>query len=305
MSKAKIHVVYDGDAVRGGSMDVMALAPALLSIGELFQRANKIINGDQAEVTVHVKSDFQKGSFGCDLEVVQTILSQAKSLFGSDDYKAAKEIIAVLFGGGSLYGLLRWLKGKKEESTTTLENGNIKIEITGGGNNSIEVKPQVFNLYQDKNVRESIKGALGPLKQQGIDVFEVRTDEKIIERVVKEEVEYFFVEKEGEIPQMEQIIPESTRVAALEIFRLSFKEENKWVFSDGSGGNINAAIVDEEFWEKLNKREITFGKGDTLKVSIQTKTFHKSGQLHTEHTILKVLAIISPKQLDLFKTQEN
>ena len=84
--------------------------------------------------------------------------------------------------------------------------------------------------------------------------------------------------------------------------RLSFKAENKWVFSDGSGGTINASIQDEEFWLKMDRHEVTFGKGDNLKVLISTKTFQSAkGKIETEHTIIKVLEIIPPPQMKLFE----
>ena len=38
------------------------------------------------------------------------------------------------------------------------------------------------------------------------------------------------------------IVPENTRTTVLEIVRLSFKKENKWVFSDGAGGIRSARL---------------------------------------------------------------
>jgi hypothetical protein len=303
MSKAQIYVIYDGEAVREGSMDVLDLAPALLAMGELCQRANKVINGGESEVSVHVKADFQRGSFGVELEVIQTFLVQAKGLLLGDDLKAAKEIIYILFGSGSVIGLYKWLKGRKEKEAKPLEDGNIRIQVQGDGNNSIEINHNVYKVFKDTQVQKAVDGVLKPLRrEEGIDKFEVRTDNQIIERVDKEEAKQLASENDDiDDDSLETtIVPDTSRIAALEIVKLSFKDDNKWVFSDGSGGTINADIADEEFLDKLNKREVLFGKGDTLKVKILTKTSEKGGKLHTTHTITKVEKIIPPEQLKLF-----
>lgn len=50
MSKASLKVIYDGEAVQLGSMDVVDLAPSLLAVGHLFRRANEIVNGPEAKI---------------------------------------------------------------------------------------------------------------------------------------------------------------------------------------------------------------------------------------------------------------
>ena len=150
----------------------------------------------------------------------------------------------------------------------------------------------------------AIRIARRPLQQPGIERFEVKEQDHPIETVQREEVASFLLEQDEaeSIQQGEQIIPENIRKAALEIVRLSFKKDNKWVFSDGSGGTFPAAIKDDEFWDKVTRREFRFGKGDTLKVSLQTTTFHVQGKLRTEYTIIQVLGVITPEQLNLFQS---
>ena len=78
MSEARIQIVYDGDALKDGEMDVRQLAPALLPIGDLLESANKALNDDSATVSVRVRSDFKQGSFEIDFVVVQSLAEQAK-----------------------------------------------------------------------------------------------------------------------------------------------------------------------------------------------------------------------------------
>ena len=48
-------------------MDVRDLATALVAIADLFNAANREINGDLAELRVEVSASFKAGSFGIDL----------------------------------------------------------------------------------------------------------------------------------------------------------------------------------------------------------------------------------------------
>ena len=63
MSRESIALVYDGDAVRAGTMDVKELAPALLSIGELFQDASLVLNGAKALSFGSRKRELPPGRF--------------------------------------------------------------------------------------------------------------------------------------------------------------------------------------------------------------------------------------------------
>src|SRR5437016_4159179 len=106
------HVVYDGDALVEGSMDVKDFAPALLALGEIVQEANRLFNGDRARIEVHVESEFERGSFGLKLGLLLTAYQQVAGFFGPDPLTGAKEIaeyIGLATGTKpSLLALVKW-----------------------------------------------------------------------------------------------------------------------------------------------------------------------------------------------------
>jgi len=72
-SQESVQLVFFGDAVKGGTMDVRYLGPALLSFGQLLDRANVVLNGDRAEVSVRIRANLHKSSFEIDFDLVQNI----------------------------------------------------------------------------------------------------------------------------------------------------------------------------------------------------------------------------------------
>ncbi len=115
MSTATARIAYDGEAVREGLMDVRDLAPALLEISALCDRANDLLNGDKAKISVNVRADFKTGSFAIDLDVVQKVFEHVKELlFGqaAQDAKYILEILGISAGGGVI-ALYKWFRGKR------------------------------------------------------------------------------------------------------------------------------------------------------------------------------------------------
>lgn len=296
MSTASIEVAYDGPVLTTGMMDVRELAPALLAIGDLCQDANKLLNGDQAQVAVHVKAEFETGSFHINLEVIQTLATQAKSFLLGDNVAAATQLASLLgFLGGAGVGLIKlvkWINGRQVTKVEPDQVGNVTLHIN---NSTITVSQSVVKLYNSGEVRKSLEGALKPLERPGIDKFEVRHGDKVIESINKEEYEHF----RAKTADVEQPLTEENRIAHLEVIKPSFQENLKWTLSDGDG-TVNADMGDKDFLEKLNRREVGFVKGDVLKVEMQTKSWHSMNGLRTERRITKVLEVIpAPRQIPL------
>ncbi len=273
-SRESIQIRFQGPALDAGSMDVRELAPALLALGELLQSASKAAYGEKSLVSVSVKAT-EKGSFSVDLEVAQSIYEATKSFLQGEDYATAKELCELLFGGGvagvSLIKVIKWLRGRKPTNLTRISNGNIKIEVSG---ESVEVKPQIVQIFNDIGVQRALPNVISPVRADGIDRLSIMRGNTEVEFVTKGDIVYFDPEVYEEIDSPPE--SESERTAAFEVVTLSFRERYKWRFTDGDAV-FTADIEDESFFERVQSGKVVFGKGDILRVKLKTKTVRTGG----------------------------
>lgn len=289
MSKSSFHVLYDGPALVNHEMSVRDLAPALLALGDMLDEANSALNDARAKVTVQVRASFKTGCFGIELDVVQSLIQQAHSLFGNESIASAKELLEwvglVCTGTGtavvSLLKFLKWLRGRKIKLVTLLENGNMKVMV---GEDSIEVEEKVIALYRRTKLRQALEDVLKPLDKDGIDEFAV-TD--------KAQSERFLVIKKNEVGHFKAPIPEPEKLGEeevimnLQLVTVAFREDNKWRFSDGSS-TFYAQVLDQEFLNQVQSNE-PFAKGDILKARLNRIQLLSGEDMKTEYRLLQVL----------------
>jgi hypothetical protein len=289
-------ISYDGDALREHTMDVRDLAPALLSLGQLFEESNRVLNDTKVSVKLQIRAH-EAGSFEISFQLIQSIASQLSNFLNNDFVTSAinlKELILMGSGGfGGLYFLVKKLKGKRPEKISPSNTkGMVTIKHEGI---SFEVPSELLKLYQDVAVRTAIQKTLQPLQKEGVDVFQIKEDKTVIERIEKKDYEYFIV------PTIEnEKITETEQTVAFSIVSLAFKEENKWRLWDGSN-TLNVLIRDNEFLGKVENNNISFSKGDILICQLKTIQWQTPEGLKMEHEIIKVVEHkTAAQQLKLF-----
>ena len=148
-------------------MDVKDLAPALLSLGQAFDRANSLLNGNKATINLHIKALSPGGSFDIALILCQA-LQGASDVISWDWLTSAVSLREVLIGTPTgvlgLVMLIKQLKGQKPKQTET-KNG-IVFEAD---NIKITVSKEVAKLFNDKITRDLLEGVVRPLQRPGIE----------------------------------------------------------------------------------------------------------------------------------------
>jgi hypothetical protein len=296
-SEADLCVAYDGDALKDHLIDVRDLAPALLGLGQLFEEANRVLNGDRATVSVRVKAQ-REGSFAIYLDVFQTLGKQVEGFLVGNHVTAALALAQLLgMASGTGYGLitfLKWLKKRKARLLPGASPGTVIVEIDG---DRFEVPEQVIKLSEDVGVRKALRRVLEPLLHKGIDKFEVREGPIPIEMVTTSDAEFFEIPQAAEVAD---VLPERTWTQAYSLVTVTFKEDNKWRLSDG-GATIGATMADNSFLSRVENRTESFLKGDVLVCEMKAIQVHRSDGLHTEYEIVRVIEHRQHKpQLKLF-----
>jgi hypothetical protein len=301
LSKANFTIAYDGRAIQDGSMDVRDLAPALMAVGQLFDAANRALNGSDAPaITVNVKAT-NHGSFEINLEVIQTFLESAKTFLTGDWITAALNLKELVFGGvfvgggtvGGLIWLIRKLRGRAPERIERLSDNSVRITVDG---KSYDIPLQLLRLYQDVAVRKAYEELVTiPLQKDGIDEFKVLEARKVVASVEKNESIYFIA------PEPEPVVViEDIRRSAFSIVSLAFKEDNKWRLHDGNN-QISAAIEDTDFLRKVDANLIRFAKGDVLVCEVKVRQVQTAQGLKTDYTVMRVLEHrAAARQIDMF-----
>lgn len=283
MSSARFSIAYDGPALRDNVMNVRDLAPALLAVGQLFDAANEVLNGEVTKVNISVTAT-NHGSFEVFLELSQTPMRQIVDFFSGDTVTAAINMKEFIVGGAGagigLIWLIKKLKGRKPDKVEKTEDGRIRITV--GGENFV-APIELLRLYQDFEVRDALQKLVeAPLMREGIDTFRVRDGEHG-DTVSEEESAYFSA------PEVEQeIVLEDKRISAFSIISLTFKDNNKWRLHDGVAP-ISAPITDERFLGRVNSNEIAFSKGDILICEVKMTQIRTRDGLKTEYVVERVV----------------
>jgi hypothetical protein len=296
MSKAAFVIAFDGPAIVNDTMDVRDLAPALLSLTQMIDAANRALNGDAIPARVQARA-VSAGCFEVSLEVVLNGWQALKDFLRSDDVESAKallEWIGMLGGaGGGLFALYRTLGGRRPDK---IERDGTVLRLTIDGQ-TIIVPQEVLRLYQDIAVNKAVHKMLDTLDDERVTRIEFRSmpGARPEQTITSRDRQSFALAGEGDKP-----LTDITRQMALSIRSLAFAEGNKWRLFDGQN-NITATIEDDDFLARIDRNEIRFAKSDILVCDVRTIQRETGEGLKTEHFVKRVIEHRpAPRQIEIF-----
>lgn len=293
VSQEKFQILYDGDALTSGFMDVYDLAPALLSVGDLVKDANAILNGKDSSASVFVESDFKRGSF--EISLILDQFRTATILPGHE--VGAAGLVALLFGTiakhkeivSSLFELWKKLGGEKPKEIIHNQSNGLTLIVTGN-DNRIEVKPEIATLYEDDKARQATAKILSPVGKHGVNKFEARKDRQVLSSIEKSELPEWIKQDSSESAELvADSVEANTRNTLLTIVRPNFDKKGQWGFAEGSA-KFSAKMEDKEFLGKVRNREVSFLSGDIFRVRLRTEqAIDSDGKVKTSHIVEQIV----------------
>ena len=263
-SSGELAVRYDGDALAEHRMDAHELGTALVALGELFNRANLLLNGDGTSIELEVRAT-PAGSFEVELHLAQAYL-MAAPLLASGMITSAADLITLTVGGNGLINLIKRLRGKKPTPVSGEDSsGSVTLEVEGLHTESlsvdylhVEVPNEVWRLFKDKGITDAAVDVVSPLFRDGIDSVAFRQGSHELETIGKEEAPYFRLPDGTEIeefilPRQELIVVAPYLGTGSSKWRLRDHHSVKWY-----------AMGDEQFHQDVVNRVRRFVADDIL-----------------------------------------
>ena len=292
MAEDHFRVIYEGFAVEDGEMDATQLASSLLALASLIRSADAIITGENDRVKVRVRADAKRGSFDIGMVVQWTdaVMAWAMTPKGA----GTLSLLSVLGFNvttatkGTVKGVIqvvRWLNGRRIVSRSRLDDGSITL-ITEDGD-ELTVDPQVARLADDPSIRQPLEKFTEPLRDEGVDAINIKPSSGEGATISAGEADAFRAVS-GSAPTSS-----SEFEATYQIKRLFFDRGRKWRLSNGSQ-TIQAEIIDNSFWNRIDSSQETFAKEDFLVCQVRMDQWFTTNGLRTEYVILRVNQHISP-----------
>ncbi len=312
----KARIAYNGPALESGAMDVRDLAPALIAFADLVDNANRVIGGKN-KIRVYLNGDsINKGSFDITYLLDGGLLQQAKLFVGLAEENGLAELMTILGWGetvtkcsAAIYGiftLVKKVRGRKLSGIRHLEDETAEIRLSDG--EKVTTSENTLKVFLDVNCRINLEKVIEPVKQDGIDSFELRdpdhaNDKQPLEIITKNETSDFVAPPAADTADEE---PKQTEEQELlvKISLVSF-EQGKWKLTDGNN-SFWARIEDEEFCKKVESGDLSFTSGDMLRVRYYTSQEIRAGNLRTDYIVSKVLELKKrPEQIKLDFKYDN
>src|SRR5262249_55409338 len=153
------------------------------------------------------------------------------------------------FGGISLVGAIIWLRNRPY-SRERLPDGQDRLTTDDG--DSIDVEPEVVDLYENRSVRRDARDVVEPLRRGGIDRVRLRRNDQDLATVREADVEAFDVPEAIDAPIIvDDVVEMGLVVTSPEV---DDPAGRKWRFSDGSQ-TFAAKVEDRAFIDRVLRGE--------------------------------------------------
>jgi hypothetical protein len=297
MPDAVMSLQYEGSAVEAGTMDVRALAPALVAAADAMREAHALLEVQGPAPRVEVRAT-RPGSFVIDLlvvESVETLYQRAIAIFTSPPVLAADDLIGLVTAVIGSVGIVRRIRNRKINQIEPSANDVTVIILEDGTRIEVPVGSPALRLVVSAEYRRALHDMVGPLRgDTGVDRVTLSAGDRA-ETVTADDLSAFDLP-----PAREEDLGQEDTTVVLRPVSVAFTEGNKWRFNDGEA-TFFATIADPAFLAAVNLGTERFAKNDMLRVQLRTMQTRDATGLHVERTVTRVIQHIpGAVQLDLF-----
>jgi len=301
-NKVHFSLRYDGPAVADHTMDVREVSDSLMALSELVEVGQALTCPDAPSATLKIEGNFKQGSFGIDLIANMSVPEQLALLLSGQKATAIANLMGILSGLGligqaGVTGVIALMKRQRGRKTKAIEDKSDGFEIHFEENQTVEterVDRATGVLFRSRRVRKLVVDVVRPLAKPGVTCFESGAKGQDPVRVTHDE----FPDFEKSAAEEEVLSEALTERVWLQIESASFRDGNKWRFSEGAAP-FHAEIEDAAFLLRVDEGE-RFGKMDMLLVDLKRIQSATDTGLKIRHAITRVHEHKQPLQAKLF-----
>lgn len=271
----KFCVIYDGPEHDNHEMDILTLGRSLSALGDVLYEANEIINGDRSSIDVRVNAEFIEGSFGFEIELLQS-LAQAKNIL------TPLGLVGVAAGVTTVVSVINWLNGE-EIKLINSEEGDVETIIAG--EKQIHCSKDIARLVSNPTIRKCFEGFVNaPLQKAGTSSFTIKRsrDSEANELFIDKDTSKSFVKL-----SVEEIEKTEKTESNVKFIAANIKSKSGWKV-EINGEEKLAKMEDELFRERLLNMEEPHIFGRSFNVKLKTVTKNKLGSKTQSFYIEKV-----------------
>ena len=195
-------IEYDGPVLVNHEMDVRDLAPALLSVGNLFQTLNRRIHPADPEISVNIRAN-EEGSF---LVQLKLIYDHAANVLGNRGLVEGEGLTGLIAG---LVALIAYLRKRGQAGRPEETRHEATVRLTWPDGTVLEMPTNVFLLADDPAVRVPLAEVVKPVSREGIDSLRLVRDGVVLGEVDTDNLPAFQADSvvEGHILRPRNVTP--------------------------------------------------------------------------------------------------
>jgi len=277
-------------------ISVRKLTTSLLSLNDAMSVANKELKTD-TNYELHVKT-CKPGSFDIYLELISNgmAIASATGLYNNANLETAKSIIDFTV---SFIALKKHLRSKKPKEITKINDKSVTVENHYG--NIIQIDKIVIDASNNQDMDSNVIALFKSLQEIEYATGATFTDNEKKPLLHLDKVQDFrHLVKENPMildEAIEQTEEEIVDEAILSVFSIIFSDKRNWDFYY-LGNKIPAKLLDDDFIQRVLKREQPLLNGDKLRCQLLIeKEYNSIAHVYEnkKYLILKVHEVLPPQ----------